>query len=94
MHKLLLIDGHNLLFKAFFGVPEQLLSSGFPVQGITGFIGMTVRIIRNVGPSHVLVVFDPEETPSARNPTRNTSQIVKITAACLIKKTLSPSSPV
>lgn len=64
MNRLLLIDGHNLLFKAFFGVPEQLLSSGFPVQGITGFIGMTVKIIRNVNPTHVLVVFDPEETPS------------------------------
>ena len=64
MHKLLLIDGHNLLFKAFFGVPEQLLSNGFPVQGITGFIGMTVKIIRYVNPTHVLVVFDPEETPS------------------------------
>jgi len=64
MHKLLLVDGHNLLFKAFFGVPEQVLSNGFPVQGITGFIGMLVKIIRNVAPTHVLVVFDPEETPT------------------------------
>lgn len=64
MNRLLLVDGHNLLFKAFYGVPEKILSNGKPVQGIIGFIGITVKIIRNVEPTHILVVFDPEEKPS------------------------------
>jgi DNA polymerase-1 len=64
MNRLLPVDGHNLLFKAFYGVPEIILSNGKPAQGIIGFIGITVKIIRNVKPTHILVVFDPEEKPS------------------------------
>lgn len=64
MKKLLLIDGHNLLFKAFYGVPERLLPNGRPIQGIIGFIGITRKIIKSVVPTHVLIVFDPEEEPS------------------------------
>ncbi len=64
MNRLLLIDGHNLLFKAFYGVPEKLLSDGRPVQGIIGFIGILIKIIRKIEPTHILVVFDPEEKPS------------------------------
>jgi DNA polymerase I len=64
MNRLLLIDGHNLLFKAFFGIPEKINAEGKSIHGVIGFIGMTVKIIRRIGPTHVLVVFDPEETPS------------------------------
>ncbi len=64
MNRLLLIDGHNLLFKAFFGVPEKVLPDGKSVHGVIGFIGMTVKIIRKTTPTHILVVFDPEETPA------------------------------
>jgi DNA polymerase I len=64
MNRLLLIDGHNLLFKAFFGIPEKLNAEGKCVHGVFGFISMTVNIIRKTTPTHVLVVFDPEETPS------------------------------
>lgn len=67
MNRLLLIDGHNLLCKAFFGLPEKLNHiDGKPVHGVIGFIGMTVNIIRKTTPTHVLVVFDPEETPARR----------------------------
>src|SRR3972149_5827099 len=64
MDKLLLVDGHNLLFKAFFGIPERLLPDGRPVQGIIGFVGILRKILRQTKPSHVLVVFDPEEKPT------------------------------
>jgi DNA polymerase I len=64
MNKLLLIDGHNLLCKAFYGLPERLLSNGKPIQGVIGFIGMMLKIIKIFEPTHILVVFDPEETPS------------------------------
>lgn len=64
MNRLLLIDGHNLLCKAFYGVPEKILADGRPVQGVIGFISITVKIIRDMEPTHILVVFDPEEQPS------------------------------
>jgi DNA polymerase-1 len=60
----LLVDGHNLLFKAFYGVPERLLPDGRPIQGVLGFIGMLRKIIKLTAPTHVLVVFDPEEQPT------------------------------
>jgi DNA polymerase I len=61
MDKLLLVDGHNLLCQAFFGIPERLLDDGRPVHGVIGFFGILKRIIGQVKPSHLLIVFDPEE---------------------------------
>ncbi len=64
MNRMLLVDGHNLLFKAFFGIPERLSPDGKSIHGIIGFIGILCKIIKTTDPSHVLVVFDPEEKPS------------------------------
>ena len=64
MNKLLLVDGHNLLFQSFYGIPEKLLADGRPVQGVIGFIGILNKIIKSIEPTHILVVFDPEEKPS------------------------------
>jgi len=61
MNKLLLVDGCNLLFKAFFGIPEKLLPNGKPIHGVIGFIAIMAKIVKAVKPTHVLVVFDPEE---------------------------------
>ena len=66
MNRLLLIDGHNLLFKAFFGVPERIDANGKCIHGIYGFLSMTINIIRKTTPTHLLVVFDPEETPARK----------------------------
>ena len=66
MNRLLLVDGHNLLFKAFYGVPERLLPDGTPVHGLIGFIGILRKVIKKTEPSHLLVVFDPEEDYSRR----------------------------
>jgi len=60
----LLVDGHNLLCKAFFGLPERLLPDGRPIQGVIGFIGMLRKIIKLMAPTHILVVFDTEEIPA------------------------------
>jgi DNA polymerase-1 len=66
VNRLLLVDSHNLLFKAFYGVPERLLADGTPIHGFLGFIGMLKKIIGHVEPSHLLVVFDPEGAHSRR----------------------------
>lgn len=61
MEKWLLIDGHNLLFQMFFGMPARIVSrDGKAMQGTLGFAGATLRMIRMVKPTHVLTVFDGE----------------------------------
>lgn len=61
MEKLLIIDGSNLLFQMFFGMPARIVNNqGKPIQGTLGFVGAMLKIIRKVEPSHMFVVFDGE----------------------------------
>jgi len=61
MNRLLIIDGSNLLFQMFFGMPARIVnSSGKPIQGTLGFVGALLKIIRMTQPTHLLVVFDGE----------------------------------
>lgn len=61
MEKLLIVDGSNLLFQMFYGMPARILGKeGKPIQGTVGFVGALLKIIRMVRPTHVAVVFDGE----------------------------------
>lgn len=61
MDKLLIVDGSNLLFQMFYGMPSRILSpGGVPIQGTLGFVGALLKVIRMVGPTHVAVFFDGE----------------------------------
>ncbi len=58
---ILLVDGMNLHFQMFFGMPSRITNhEGKPIHGVIGFVGAMRRIIGMTGPSHVLVVFDGE----------------------------------
>ncbi len=59
--KLLLVDGSNLLFQMFYGMPSRILGkSGKPIHGTLGFCGALLKILRLVSPTHVLILFDGE----------------------------------
>jgi len=59
--KFLLIDGTNLLCQMFFGMPARITGKdGRLIHGAWGFIGALIRIIKIVGPTHLLVMFDGE----------------------------------
>ncbi len=61
MKKILLVDGSNLLFQMFYGMPSVIIGKkGRPIQGTLGFVGGLLRMIRMVHPSHVAVFFDGE----------------------------------
>ena len=61
MEKLLLVDGSNLLFQMFYGMPARILNSdGKPIQGTLGFVGALLKIIRRIQPTAVAVLFDGE----------------------------------
>ena len=58
---ILLVDGSNLLFQMFYGMPARIVGrSGRPIQGTLGFVGALLKIIRKLNPSHVAVLFDGE----------------------------------
>lgn len=59
--KMVLIDGNNLLFRMFFGIPNKIYDkSGNMVQGTIGFIGSILKYIREYSPDSLIVVFDSE----------------------------------
>ena len=61
MNKLLLVDGHCLLFQMFYGMPARIIGKeGKPIQGTLGFAGAMRKILAMTHPSHVAVIFDGE----------------------------------
>ena len=61
MDRLLIVDGSNLLFQMFFGMPSRIIGRrGRPIQGTLGFVGALIKIIKLVAPTHLLVLFDGE----------------------------------
>lgn len=60
--RLLVIDGHNYLYRAYFGIPTAAtLPSGIPVNAVFGFLAFLRRVINFVYPKHLIVVFDSEK---------------------------------
>ncbi|MBD5489371.1 MAG: 5'-3' exonuclease [Lachnospiraceae bacterium] len=61
MNRLLIVDGHNLLFQMFYGMPARIVNDqGKAIQGTLGFVGALLKIIRKVEPTHITVLFDGE----------------------------------
>lgn len=51
MKRLLIVDGSNLLFQIFFGMPARIVNEqGRAIQGTLGFTGALLKIIRRVEP--------------------------------------------
>ena len=61
MNKLLVVDGSNLLFQMFYGMPARIIDRrGKAIHGTLGFVGALLKIIRMTKPTHVVAVFDGE----------------------------------
>lgn len=61
VNRLLIVDGSNLLFQMFYGMPTRIVNSqGKPIHGTLGFIGALLKIIRRIEPTHLAVLFDGE----------------------------------
>ena len=59
--KLLLIDGHNYLFRAYFGIPPEVkLPNGLPGNAVYGFFAFLRRAVQFVRPELTAVIFDSE----------------------------------
>ena len=61
MNRFLIVDGSNLLFQMFFGMPARIVNKkGKAIQGTLGFVGALLKIIRRIEPTHIVVLFDGE----------------------------------
>ena len=59
--KLLIVDGLNLLFQMFFGMPARITGkNGKAIHGTLGFVGALIKMIKMTQPSRVVVLFDGE----------------------------------
>ncbi len=61
MNRFLIVDGSNLLFQMFFGMPSRIDGKdGQDIKGTLGFVGALLRMIRELRPTHMAVLFDGE----------------------------------
>ncbi len=58
MNKILLIDGHSILNRAFYGLPDLTNAKGQHTNGVLGFINIFLKLIEEEMPTHVFVAFD------------------------------------
>lgn len=62
MENLLIVDGHNLLFQMFYGMPSRIFGrNGQAIQAVVGFTGALLKVIKNIRASYVVVLFDGEK---------------------------------
>ncbi|MDO3408871.1 DNA polymerase I [Saccharibacillus sp. CPCC 101409] len=59
MDKLMMLDGNNLIYRAFYGITSPLQTTdGRPTNAVYGFMLMLLRLLQDEKPTHVLVAFD------------------------------------
>ena len=61
MGKLVLIDGHSILNRAFYGVPELTNSKGLHTNAVYGFLNIMFRVIEDEEADYLAVAFDLKE---------------------------------
>ncbi len=57
-NKLVLIDGHSILNRAFYGVPQLTNSEGLYTNAVYGFLNIMFKILEEEDPDHLAVAFD------------------------------------
>ena len=66
MKKLVIIDGHAILHRAYHALPSLSTSKGEEVNAVYGFLSILIKVIDELNPTHLLVAFDRPE-PTFRN---------------------------
>lgn len=59
--KIILVDGHNLLFRMFYGIPSSIKNpKGKEIRGLVGFLGSLKKLADKFNPFSLVVIFDSE----------------------------------
>lgn len=56
--KIVLIDGHSILNRAFYGIPDLTNSEGLHTNAIYGFLNIMFKILEEEKPQYLTVTFD------------------------------------
>lgn len=56
--KIVLIDGHSILNRAFYGVPDLTNSQGLHTNAVYGFLNIMFKILEEEQPAYLTVAFD------------------------------------
>ena len=59
--KIMLLDGHSLLNRAFYGLPDLTNAEGKHTNAVLGFLNIMLRYVEEEKPTHLLVAFDRKE---------------------------------
>lgn len=66
MRRIILIDGHNLLFRMFYGIPAPIRNSkGKDIRSLIGFIGSLKKLVDEFRPYSLYVIFDSETSKNS-----------------------------
>lgn len=67
MEKLMLIDGHNLLFRMYYGIPSPIMNSvGKDIRGVLGFVGGLLKLANMEEYDKLFIAFDTETSTESR----------------------------
>lgn len=61
-HKLVLIDGNSIAYRAFFALPLLNNEKGIYTNAVYGFTTMLLKVLEEEKPTHILVAFDAGKT--------------------------------
>jgi len=58
MEKFVIIDGNNILFRAYYALPRLANFEGVVSNGVFGFCNVLVKVIKDISPKYIAVCFD------------------------------------
>ena len=61
MQRLLIVDGHAILHRAYHALPPLTNKDSQPIGAIYGFLSILFRSIQNQKPTHLVITFDMKE---------------------------------
>ena len=70
--KIVLIDGHSILNRAFYGLPDLTNSEGLHTNAIYGFLNIMFKILEEERPEYLRLLLTSMPLPSATRCTRST----------------------
>ena len=57
-NKIVLIDGHSILNRAFYGLPDLTNADGLHTNAVYGFLTILFKILEEEQPQYLTVAFD------------------------------------
>ena len=64
--KLLILDGHSLMNRAFYALPDLTNSEGVHTNAVYGFLNMLLKMKKEIEPNYIVCTFD-KSAPTFRH---------------------------